>query len=236
MAVRNPERLDQVKKFQTAAIGLILGTALLVNAKDKLMTVFSHPARDPVSLLQVCLLLIVIALVVRFIQATAHELILAQEYLEEVPIIKAQTYSVIIALGIVLGVLGFFADTLYIFAPALAVLNLADLWGSWLFLKQFETALPMSKETPELAIMKKYYFGHPTLLRIGTIMFVSLLTFTIAVAAHMSQSTSQSFKLSCVGYVMIILNIVVGEIVISVWRHSRDIALDNLSSKKAAPK
>jgi hypothetical protein len=236
---KSTDRLETLKKLQWPAYGLLLGTALIVSAKDKFTSAFSNfsSGNYVLPLLQVVLLVVVIIWMIGWIQATSHEFQLCRENLTHFPAIRGGAYYVPWFLAVTLGVLGYFSDKIVVFASIFVVTNLLDFWGNWLFQQHFEEALRLSRMAlskssepkdrkrqcaPAHAALEEYYLHRPLLPRIVTMMFLSFGCLILAVVGQMSSSHIYSFEFTCAAYITMIINIVGAIVVISIWRSRRD--------------
>lgn len=118
------------------------------------------------------------------------------------------------------------------------VLHFTDLTGSVLTLQNLHKTLvrfPVAPKTPVTkfvaerrdAIMQ-YYFGNPTLPRIGILTFFTAGTLTLS----LTLLTSPTEFIRYILYGMMIANILVGEYVIGKWRAERDRKLDEISIRE----
>jgi hypothetical protein len=155
--------------------------------------------------------------------ATHSELNLFNDYLGEsvIPRVKPRIYVLTFALAILFGTLIALSRNLLAYSAVMVTYNLFDLWGNWELGRHIGPPLEKQLQAEQneeqkeaLQIMKDFYFGNPTLPRIVTIMFVNWIVILLALA-HIHTGTE---VLRTSGYVLLLANITLGEIVVHRWR------------------
>ena len=140
-------------------------------------------------------------------------------------------YYNVFLLALVFGILIAISHLIILYTALIILLNLTDLWGGWQGRQKitpvFEKKLsrPLSANQREvIRIIRDHYLGNPTLERVATIMFVNWVAFSVALVGHYENRP----MLRDVAYVIVILNIAVGEYFIHRWRKRRDRRIDEL--------
>ena len=174
-------------------------------------------------ILSILLALFSFGLFVAYAIATHYELNILKDYLDEkdVPRVMPKTYLVVIGLAILFGALISVSDKLVIYSSIMVSYNLFDLWGCWQVAKQIgsplEKKLAISQDKPykqALQNIKYFYFGNPIFPRIVTIMFINWIVVCLSLAYFLTNNE----LLRNIGYIIILINIAVGEIIIHRWR------------------
>jgi hypothetical protein len=163
----------------------------------------------------------------RYLTSTHHELGLLEEYLSptSAPRIGPSVYYNIFLLAILFGVLIAVSHLLLIYSALIILLNLADLWGGWqgkgkispVFDKKLAQSLS-PRDRKIIEIIRHHYLENPTLERVATMMFFNWMAFSLALVAYY-QRINWPRDLA---YLIVILNILVGEFIIHRWRTRRD--------------
>jgi hypothetical protein len=163
------------------------------------------------------------ALFLVYIIASLHELTLLTDYLQEsdTPRIMPKTYVVAFCLAIFYGVLLAVSDKILIFSAAIVTYNLLDLWGSWQIMQTLSPIIEKrlnseleSEERTAIETIHKFYFTNPWLPRIVTIMFVNWIAVSLSLCFYFTKN--DAFR--NIAYIVIMLNIIGGEIAIHYWR------------------
>jgi hypothetical protein len=166
------------------------------------------------------------ALAILWIAATDSELTLWIDELQN-PVGKTQIRLAMIGLSLVLGILLAYAYNI-VFASGFATLYfLVNYWTQWLSNDHFTRALARTRATSPtatkmkvLAIMEEYWLARPQMARITTLMFFAAMAFSLALAGWMQEGAQRS-RFYLAAYIVLMLDILVGEIVIFVWRQRR---------------
>jgi len=208
---------------------VILTTVLTAFAKDRFVSLW------PVDLspsycskfLGVILLIEIIVLLFLWTFAVWNEMNILKKYFFKY--IPQQPYQVAVwtvMFCLVLGLLGKFSDRIVVCSAIFAIYGLGDIWGQKIRNNQLKDVLrKMGKdkyeETPT-QVIKSFYLERPQLERSASIMFFSFVGLMLAQASLFNESTLKGKWLECSAYLVVILNIAIGEIVIYRWRRQRD--------------
>jgi len=158
-----------------------------------------------------------------YIIATHRELNLLNNYLGEnvIPGINAKTYWVTFGLAILFGALIALSRNLLAYSAVMVTYNLFDLWGNWQVAKTIGPPLERKLQIKQdkglrrsLQTIRDFYFGNPTLPRIVTIMYMNWIVVCLALAYFLTDKDS----LRTYGYVLLLANITIGELIIHRWR------------------
>ena len=168
-----------------------------------------------------------VLLFTRYLTACHHELSLLEEYLgaSSAPRVDPGVYYNVFLLAVVFGVLIAMSHLIMVYSALIIIFNLADLWGGWqgeqkikpLFEKKLSQHLAPT-ERKIIEIIRYYYLGNPTLERVATVMFVNFIACSSALVAHFTGI----LWWRDLAYLIVILNICVGELVMYRWRRRRD--------------
>jgi hypothetical protein len=218
--------------LSAGAFMIVLFVAALIASWNKYVEMFEH---DQLHFFESAILaLLTFGLFIRYWIACNDELSMLTYYLDEPPTlrVKSKTYAVIILLAIFFGILMSSADRIIVYAALIVTYSLLDMWGSWQVLRAIEPLIDHKLATAEgdqrkiVLYIRKYYFSNPTLQRIVTIMFASWIALVFAIMARYEKERSVSYE--AVAYSILILNIVISEAVIALWRKKRDDAIEQI--------
>ena len=158
---------------------------------------------------------------------TYRELNLLNDYLDSKlsPRVKSKTFLTILILAIFFGTLISISHLIIAYSLILVVYNLFDLWGGWQVKKIIRPLIKnklkkeVHKEEREIVTaLYDYYFNNPTFQRVVTIMFFNWGAVCISIIFYfLNDSLYRN-----IAYVLIIFNIIIGEIIIYIWRRKRD--------------
>ena len=219
----------RVDTWKTAAYWGIVGVfAVVAGLNDfKSMWIPSAWDRQGLSAAGIILFGVLAVLAYRWIDATSNEM---EMWLDELrnPMTKKQVHGAMIGLAIILGFLLAFAHNIPFLSALMAVYFLVNYWTQWLSNKHFGRALERTRKSPldttnfkVLDVMEEYWLARPQMARIATMMFFALLAFSLALAGW-AQQEPQKTRFYLASYVLLFLDILVGEIVMFVWRRDRD--------------
>jgi hypothetical protein len=219
--------IDTVKSIQRAAYVLIFSicSLTLVVKRDDITAMWALKSSDMLlAILQIALFLCAIAIVIRWIATTAHEFQLWLRNLQYV-FVRSHVYLAMLGLAVVLGMMLILAYNILAFTGFFSCYLLFNYWTQWISNEHFERALNRTQadsiENKQiLDVLRAYWLHRPQLARIATMMFVSLLSFALALKG--SESGPHAQKLLLGAYLVTIGNILVGESIISRWRTVRD--------------
>ena len=173
--------------------------------------------------LTILLALVTFFLFFVYIMATHHELHLLNYQIGDnaIPLMKPSIYVVSFGLAILFSALFASCRNLLVYAAIMVVYNLFDLWGNFEVLKKIgpplEKKLALAKTQAErepLQTLRSFYFERPTLQRIVTIMFMNWVVVCLGLVFLLTRDAS--FRNA--GYVLLMLNIIGGEVVVHTWR------------------
>jgi|ERR1041385_7914434 hypothetical protein len=158
-----------------------------------------------------------------YVIATQIEIKLLRDYLGESSFgrLKPKYYVICFGLAVLFGALIASSHKLLAYAGIMVIYNLFDFWGNWEVLKKIESAIDRklhgrldNSAAKAITIMRGFYFDNPTLPRIVTIMFVNWIVVCLALV----ELITHDVRWEDAGYLLIVINIVVGETVIYAWR------------------
>jgi hypothetical protein len=117
------------------------------------------------------------------------------------------------------------------------MLHTSDLIGNGLVLQNINRAIARFKiiegsDAPFVRarreIMVAYYFDNPTLSRICVTTIVTVIALVVAVRTD----TSSPYGLYYLPYALMIINILLSEAIMKMWRRRRDKALDGIAKQE----
>jgi len=251
-------KLKTLKIFQYWAYPSVIGLVLLIFRREQLALLFNFETEN--YLLNACsvfLLCVVIFLVFQWVIVTSNEFALLQRSARYSPLVKHQSYFIIIGLTTLLGVMGYYTEDILIFSCIFTIYSFFNIVGSWLVIPhiisgfeknikglyhvyknredKIDSALLTiakdyfeNKECSMFRIIEEYYIFRPVVLRSVVITFISCISLILALIDTLGDTTQITFFatqrdiLSIMAYIIMILNIVVSEIIIALWRKERD--------------
>lgn len=234
--VREPKLKDatdayaaRVDTWKTGAYWGIVGVfAVVAGLNDfKSMWIPSAWDRQGLSVAGIILFGGLAVLAYRWIDATNNEM---EMWIEELrnPMTKKQVQGAMFGLAIVLGTLLALAHNIRCLSALMAVYFLVNYWTQWLSNEHFRQALERTRQLPNpktnfkvLDVMEEYWLARPQMARIATMMFFASLAFSLALAGW-AQQEPQRTRFYMASYALLFLNMLVGEIVIFLWRSDRD--------------
>src|SRR6266404_1807276 len=238
---KDQEFIQVLHQMQYLSYGLIfftfLGFAglLVFSPTFRSFFVFSGSTmQTTLAILRILLGIAATFLIGMWIAATFHELLLWINNLQIV-FVTYQVYLAMILTAIGLGVLLLTVWNIMFFSGYFALFLLFNYWSQWLANDYFENALAETPQTPQnakvLEALEIYWLKRPQLARIVTMMFMALLAFSLSLTGHFGAQRKRDV-LDLIAYGLIILNIVVGEAVVVIWRSRRDTAIARATSKQ----
>lgn len=209
----------------TLIFSILLGSVALRHDSFLAMLVLPKALSEaPAFLCRITLFACVLTFILRWIAATAHELDILFEYVEYV-FIKSRVYMAMVALSVALGVMLVLVYDITIFSAYFSCFLLLNYWTQWATNDQVKDSLAKTKRMNQnkevLEVLEHYWLRRPQLGRIVTMMFTSMVSVCFAVSGTVSDSVL-SKKLHLIAHLILILNILIGEAILSLWRHSRD--------------
>jgi len=158
---------------------------------------------------------------------TYRELNLLNDYLDAKlsPRVKSKTFLTILILAIFFGILISTSHLIIAYSLILVTYNLFDLWGGWQVSKAIKPLIEKklkkevhNEEREIVTALYDYYFNNPTSQRVVTIMFFNWGAVCIGIIFYFLQETLYRN----IAYLLIISNVIIGEIIIYIWRRKRD--------------
>ncbi len=174
------------------------------------------------SLAIVCLFLSIIYFII-----TYRELNLLNDFLDLnlAPRVQSRTYFLLIFIPILLGILLSTTHTIMIFSIIIVFYNLFDTLGGVLLDKNIRSLVELKlreKNQQEirniLIAIKNYYLKSPIIRRNIIIMFINGIAVSFSATFYFTNETLYRD----IAYLIVISNIVFGEVVIHSWRRKRD--------------
>ncbi len=225
------QRLRSVRWFQGAGYALVVGTAISLNAIDKLQITWNtlETSVQWIVVLQSLLLVTTIGLIFQWIKATTHEFQLLEDELTEIPKIKGQTYTIMLTLSIALGSLACFYDNILVFASIHTVLNAVSFSAGSTVNSHLVKAIDVFRQSESvdneqaniINEIERYYLKRPQRRRVCTIIGISLIVIGCAITSK-SMTGQAANIIEYAAYTIMILNIIWSEILIETWRNYRD--------------
>jgi hypothetical protein len=210
--------------------GLGIGTASINNARlSNLVFPFTWDFQDLLFLASILFFLEFLILSFLWIGATRNELRLWIKWLKN-PVDRQQVYLAILGLSMVLGTMLAFFYSIVLISAFATLYFLVNYWTQWLANDHFARALRRTREETSgfnaamekrLDAMEEYWLKRPQLARITTLMFFSSVAFSLALAGFV-QGGPVRYRLYLLSYFVLILSIFIGEIIICMWRRTRD--------------
>lgn len=219
-------RIDTAK---TAAYWGIVGVFAVVAGLNDFKSMWTPSTWDGQGLFAAGIVLFVglSVLAYRWVYATNEEMELWIDELHN-PMTKKQVQGAMFGLAVVLGTLMALAHNIACVSGLMAVYFLVNYWTQWLSNEHFRRALERTRQSPlsttnfkVLDIMEEYWLARPQMARITTMMFFASLAFSLALAGWAQQEPQRS-RFYLASYAFLFLDILVGEIVIFLWRRDRD--------------
>lgn len=246
-------KLKTLKIFQRIGYSSVIGIILLIFRKEQIALLFNFETEN--YLLNACstfLLFVVIVLLFQWIIASSHEFALLQGCARHALFVKRQSYFVIIGLTILLGVLGYYAKNILVFSFIFTIYSFVNIVAEKLVISHVISAFKKHTEEQKLLNsyneeqidsaslrtakdyyegkeweifkkIKEYYSSRRLVLRSIIVAFFSCISLILALIAYLTQRCN----LSIIAYIIIILDILVGEIIIFLWRKDRDKKIEN---------
>jgi hypothetical protein len=216
-------RFDNIKILAYSGIFIVFGVAISVNDFKNMWVPSS--AGMGIFAARIILFFEFVILAIRFVIATHHELEMWVRWLKN-PIQKQEVYGSMFALAVILGLLLAFPHKLLFITGFMTTSFLFLYWVQWLANDHLARALsktrqskPSVKKRKVLDAMELYWLKRPQLARVTTMMYVSFVSFSLALAGEVQQEP-QKHRFQVGAYCVLILNILIGEIVVSWWRHA----------------
>jgi hypothetical protein len=238
--VREPKLLDateayaaRVDTWKTAAYWGIVGVFAVVASLNDFKSMWTPSTWDSQGLFAAGIVLFIgiAVLAYRWIDATSNEM---EMWIDELrnPMTKKQVHGAMIGLAIVLGFLLALAHNITCVSALMAAYFLVNYWTQWLSNEHFRRALERTRQSPldntnfkVLDVMEEYWLARPQMVRIVTMMFFASFAFSLALAGWVQQGPEKT-RFYFASYGLLFLDILIGEIVMFVWRSDRDKKID----------
>lgn len=147
------------------------------------------------------------------------------------PFQRQEIYTAMFSLALVLGLLLAFPHRVVFITFFMTSYFLVDYWAQWLANDHFDRALRRTRvkhlsstKFEVLKAMEYYWLRRPQLARVTTMMFFSSMAFSLALAGAFQQEPQRT-RYQLAAYLLLILDLLVGESVVSWWRHKRNQAM-----------
>ena len=238
--VREPKLKDATEGYaarmdtaKTGAYWGIVGVFAVVAALNDFKSMWTPSTWDKEGLFVAGIILFaeLAVLAYRWIHATSNEMELWIDELRN-PMTKKQVQGAMYGLAIVLGSLLALAHNITCVSAFMAGYFLVNYWTQWLSNEHFRRALERTRQSPldstnfkVLDVMEEYWLTRPQMGRIVTMMFFASLAFSLALAGWVQQEPQRT-RFYFASYGLLFLDILIGEIVMFVWRRDRDEKID----------
>lgn len=210
-----------VRLFSYFAYGLIFvivaGSLTLAYVSETFRSMFhfgAYPTEVFFAISRLALVVMTLLLLILWISSTANELDLWSRYMK----IAAVTQTGRLAMGvaaIALAVLLLLTYDILLFSGYFAVFMLITFWCQWVSNNYFSAALKKTRISQEgnaaiLDALEDYWLKRPQFARIATIMFVSLVTFALALYGRLGPA-EQRKPIEAAAYVTALLILQLGK-------------------------
>jgi hypothetical protein len=230
-------RWRRVENIYYSGVVLVGITGILATVRDRIVLLLSKEGlnQSPAFYLSILLLLLVLGLIVVWISANKGEIeMLHKTFRDDVPQVPFKAYCLVAGIAILLGIMGYFSNNIMIFSGMFATYNVLAAWGQWtvnnnvrqMLMKALSVSNLADSLRRDLKAIEKYYLDQPHYPRHIIIIFTSFISFTLSLMSKMPDWKSSETLLISIAYVIMILNFLVSEIVIWVWRKERDGTLE----------
>jgi hypothetical protein len=229
-------RWKRVHLLYTVGLTLVGIAGILTTTKDRIALVLSKEGLNqfPILHLSIVLLALVILLIIQWMSANHGEMEMLQHYFGDVvSLVPSEAYFIVAGIAFLLGIMGYFSNNIMVFSGMFASYNLLTVWGSWIVNERCKEMLAKAKSIGNLSdarqhdleAIERYYLKRPHYPRLMTIIFVSFSSLVISLVARLHAGMPLETYFIIIAYVVMILNIVVSEIAVTIWRIKRDKAL-----------
>lgn len=162
--------------------------------------------------------------VLQWVAATANEFTLWERWLKY-EFVPSHVYLSMCGLIISLGLMLLLVYDVTVFAGYLSCFFLFHYWSQWIANTYFSRAYESTKKNQHnheaLAVLHHYYLELPQLGRIVSMLFFSMVAFSISVSANVKDASStQLFYM--LSNAILAFTIFIGEVIILIWRYRRD--------------
>ena len=146
---------------------------------------------------------------------------------DALPTIQPKVYLTSIGLAISFAILVYFSDKLIIYTPILVVLDLFDFWGEMQVRSYIKKIIDVELKKKLvnyrkniIQAVKYFYLETPDIQRGVTAMFIDWFAVTLALVSFYETGFLKNYVMYT-GYVVIILNVIINEIILAKWRRTR---------------
>jgi hypothetical protein len=236
-----PQQRDTrvINRFRISAyIGIVIVGAAVAFLNDAKSMWIPPRMGETQYIAQLVLLSALMLLAIRWVYATDKEFKLWARVLQN-PTEKWDAYAAIISLSLVMGFCLAYAFDIVKVSMAFTGFLLINYWSQWQSNNHFAHALPETRtkslniaQQSVLNVMEQYWLRKPQLARINTMMFFSSLAFSAAWAASFLKEQPRKYEFELTATIALVVNIVLGEILIGVWRYRRNKELVRAETSK----
>lgn len=229
-------RWERLKMLFNIGLTVVIASGVVAFSKDRLMLLFTAESMQyfPIPHLSAILLVVMLFLIFQWIRSASAEMQMFRDHFEEfIPSLPGTSFQLVIGIAILLGILGYFSNNIIVFSAVFVCLNLFDIWGNWILTYHLRKTISeaRSKAFEENGRRKgwfaieTYYLEKPQVQRSVTIMFFSFISLIFGLSAKIFPDHYLENVLISGAYCIMILNIVISEIIITIWRWKRDKAI-----------
>jgi hypothetical protein len=184
----------------------------------------------PLFVARLVFLATIMGLIARWVYATLCELMIWKTWMCE-PVAKRDAYAAVLVLAPVLGVLFGTVYNVTFCSGFVSTALLVNYWTQWVANYHFAETLQKTRKSHldtvqlrALRALETYWVRRPQLGRLATMMYFSSLAFALALAGFVQPEPARS-RLQTAAYAVLILTIIIGETVVTVWRYRRNKSL-----------
>ncbi len=229
-------RWERIKRFWDIGVALAITVAALSLGRERLVIAFTSQglADIPVAQMSGLLLIETVVLLFLWIRATSGEYQMDRDHFTEfIPAIPKSTFYIVIGLAILGGSLCYFSDRLIVYSAIFVCFKFFEIWGIWVRDTRLKEVLasarsktpPEDKRREAWLIIEKYHFEKPHTQLAITGLFFSFVALILALSGELLARDTLTTWLLSAGYVVMMLNIAIPEIIYGIWRRERDYAL-----------
>src|SRR5260370_12610125 len=219
----DPPFFDVLRGLAYGGIFAVFFGVASINGFGEMWVLPAAPIEKAIFGARIILFVELLFLAFRWIIATHHELDLWLRWLEN-PFGRQEMYAAIFGLSVDLGLLLAFPHKIVYISGFITLHFLLNYWTQWLSNDHFDLALQKTRRTrlgkarsKVLEEMESFWLKRPQLGRVTTMMFFSFGAFSLAFAGAFQQE-AQRLPYQLIAYIVLILDILIGEIVIVRWR------------------
>jgi len=229
-------RWQRLRRVFEVAFVFLVATGFLLYSKEKLALLLSCEGANhfPRLHLSVLLVIAVLILIIQWIRANNAEIQMLEDHFREfIPALPSSSFHCAVVIAVLLGVLVYLSDRIVAFSGVFLSYNLLTIWGNWLVSTRLRQAIRQGRSHGPDAntrasawqAIEAYYLGKPQLKRMLAIVLFSIAALLLGVFSSVYARRALGPLLLYGAYAVMILNIVISEAVISIWRRERDRAI-----------